>query len=52
MTIITIAVILIAMYKPRPEDKEFMSKRNAILEYIKKNLGLNSSQVWIVLQPQ
>lgn len=49
MTVITIVVILIAFgiitfsYKPGPDDKELMSKRNAILEYIKKNRGLNSS---------
>lgn len=40
--LITIGIILFS-YKAGPDEKELMSKRNAILEFVKKNRGLNSS---------
>lgn len=51
VSVIIIAVILITIgiiafsHKVGPDEKELKSKRDAILEYIKKNRNLNSSLV-------
>jgi hypothetical protein len=44
--IVIVIIVIAASYKPPSDERELTLKRNAILEYLKKNREANSSQAF------